>query len=127
MKYGNKILQHLGILSGICNKVRIVESIDKLVLKPGRKVSVGKAVEAMILNALGFSNKALYLTPRFYESRPVDHLLGEGIQASDLHDDCLGTALDSLYNYGITELFYQVSSQALSVYGIKHRFVHLDT
>ncbi|MBN1409193.1 MAG: IS1634 family transposase [Spirochaetales bacterium] len=57
---------------------------------------------------------------------PVDHLLGEGIQASDLNNDCLGTALDSLYNHGITELFYQVSSQALSVYGIKHRFVHLD-
>jgi len=79
------------------------------------------------LNALGFSNKTLYLTPNFYENRPVDLLIKEGLEAKDLHDDCLGTALDALYDYGVTELFYRISSQALSSYGIKHRFVHLDT
>ncbi len=88
---------------------------------------MGTAVKAMIVNALGFSNKALYLTPQFYENRPVELLIAEGVQASDLHDDCLGTALDALYENGITEVFYSVSSRALSAAGIKHRFVHLDS
>ncbi len=44
-----------------------------------------------------------------------------------MHDDCLGTALEALYEHGVTELFYQVASQALKRYGIEHRFVHLDS
>ena len=127
MNYENKILQHLGIVAGVCKEIKIIDMIDRQIQKPKRKVSVGTAVQAMILNALGFSNKTLYLTPNFYENRPVDLLIKEGLKASDLHDDCLGTALDALYDYGITELFYRISSQALSTYGIKHRFVHLDT
>jgi transposase len=122
-----KILQQLGVVAGICEESGIPETIDKLIGKEGRKISVGKAVKALILNATGFSKKALYLTPRFYDSKPVDLLLGEGITATDLHDDCLGTALDALYEYGVTELFYKVSSEALRRAGINHKFVHLDT
>jgi transposase len=53
--------------------------------------------------------------------------VGEAIRPEDLNDSCLGSALDALYDYGVTELFYKVASQALSIYGIEHRFVHLDT
>ena len=31
----------------------------------------------------------MYLTPEFYESKPVDVLIGEGIEASDLNSDSL--------------------------------------
>jgi transposase len=126
-KYKSKIMQQLGIVSGVCNEIKLAEAIDRLIGKPKRKVSVGKAVQAMILNAMGFSNRALYLTPDFYDTRPVDILLGKDIQAEDLHDDSLGSALDAAYEYGVTELFYVVSTQALSTYGIEHRFVHLDS
>lgn len=126
-QYESKIMQQLGIVSGVCNEIKLAETIDRIIHKPQRKVSVGKAVQAMILNAMGFSNRALYLTPDFYNTRPVDILLGDGIQAEDLHDDSLGTALDAVYEYGVTELFYMLSTQALSTYGIEHRFVHLDT
>lgn len=122
---GGKLLQQLGIVAGICDEASLADTIDNLIDKPGRKVSVGTAVKSMVLNALGFSNRALYLTPQFYKNRPVDVLLG--VEAEDLHDDCLGTALDALYEYGITELFYKVSSRALKTFEISHRFVHLDT
>ena len=36
---------------------------------------------AMILNGLGFSNRQLYLVPQYFENKPVEHLLGEGITA----------------------------------------------
>lgn len=126
-KKEGKLLQHLGIVAGVCNEIGIAEKIDELVQRPKRKVSVGKAAEAMIINALGFTGRALYLTPQFYKGRPTELLLGDEIHAEDLHDDCLGTALESLYEEGVTEVFYKVASHALQNYGIEHRFVHLDS
>jgi len=123
----SKLIQHLGIVGGICNESRLAELIDRHIEQKRRKVSVGQAVQAMILNALGFTGRALYLTPRFYSSRPVEVLVGEGIQSSDLHDSSLGTALDAIYEYGITELFYSVAQSILPRYGISTRFSHLDS
>ena len=110
MQQQNKLIQHLGIIAGMCNEVDLIGRIDECIGRGRRKVSVGQAVQSMILNALGFSGRALYLTPRFYESRPVDVLVGKGLTAEDLHDASLGTALDAIYDYGMTKLFYQVSS-----------------
>jgi len=126
-KAEGKLIQHLGIVAGVCEELGLAKVIDAHIQKQKRKVSVGTAVKAMILNALGFTGRALYLTPEFYRTRPVDVLLGEGIRAEDLHDDSLGTALDALYEYGVTELFYELASHSLEVFGIEHRFVHLDS
>ena len=123
----NKQLHHLGIVAGVCNEIGLIEAIDRHVSKPKRKVSVGRAVQAMIVNALGFTGRALYLTPLFMDHKPVDVLIGEGVRSEDLHDDCLGTALDALFHCGLTELFYDIASGALEKHGISHRFVHLDT
>ena len=126
-QHESKLIQHLGIISGICNENRLAELIDQHIEQKRRKVSVGQAVQAMILNALGFSGRALYLTPQFYSSRPVDLLVGEGVQAQDLHDSSLGTALDAMFDYGVTELFYSVAKEILERNGIPTRFAHLDS
>jgi len=126
-EHESKLIQHLGIISGICNESRLVDLIDRNIEQKRRKVTVGQAVQAMILNALGFTGRALYLTPRFYTNRPVDQLVGTGIKARDLHDSSLGTALDTIYDNGITELFYSVSRDILKRYGISTRFSHLDS
>lgn len=125
--YKQKIIQHLGIVAGICNEIELIKTIDNEIGKPRRKVTVGQAVQSIILNALGFSGRAMYLHPDYYRKRPVEKLVGEGIVPEDLNDDSLGTALDALYDYGITELFYVIASRALSTFNIEHRFVHLDT
>jgi transposase len=80
----------------------------------------------MVLNALGFVGRALYLTPEFFENKPVDLLIREGLTADDFNDDSLGRSMDILYNTGITQVFFWVASHALSVFGIEHDFVHLD-
>lgn len=87
----------------------------------------GEAVQAMVLNALGFVGRALYLTPEFLHNKPVDLLIRPGLCAEDFNDDSLGRALDELYQAGVTEVFAQVASHALRHYGIDHRFVHLDS
>jgi hypothetical protein len=47
----------------------------------------------MVLNGLGFANRALYLTPNFFRDKPVERLIGEGIGAEHLNDDVLGRVL----------------------------------
>ena len=120
-------LDHLGIVAGICNEIGLIETIDDQIEDRGRKVSVGKAVQAMILNGLGFVSRPLYLSPEFFHNKPVDLLVGEGIEAGDLNDDCLGRALDQLFKQGVTEVFATVSARALQVFGIETRYAHLDS
>ena len=88
---------------------------------------MGEAVSAMILNALGFVSRPLYLTPEFFSNKPVDLLVRSHRCAADFSDDSLGRALDTLYENGVTELFAIVASKALSTFDIAHRFVHLDS
>lgn len=120
-------LDHLGIVAGVCQQIELIEQINQLVPDAGRKVSVGQAVQAMVLNGLGFVGRALYLTPEFYRTKPVDLLIGEGIEADDLNSDSLGKALDYLHEAGITEVFAQISAHALKQYGIQVRYAHGDT
>jgi transposase len=120
-------LDHLGIVAGICNEIGLAETINTQIADTGRKVSVGQAVQAMILNGLGFVSRPLYLSPEFFHNKPVELLIGEGIEAPDLNDDCLGRALDQLFKEGVTEVFASVSAKALQVFGIETEYAHLDS
>jgi len=59
-------LDYLGIVAGICHEIELAEQIDQRVSKTEGKVSLGQAVQAMVLNALGFVGRPRYLTPAFY-------------------------------------------------------------
>lgn len=120
-------LDHLGIVAGICHEIGLIETSDAPIGETGRKVSVGQAVQAMILNGLGFVSRPLYLSPEFFHNKPVDLLVGKGLEAADLHDDCLGRALDALFEQGVTELFAAVSARALQTFGIETHYAHLDS
>ena len=120
-------LDHFGLVAGVCDRIDLINTIDNFIGPTKRKVSVGEAVSAMVLNALGFVSRPLYLTPEFFSNKPVDALIRSDLCAADFSDDCLGRALDTLYEQGVTELFSIVASKALSTYDIDHRFVHLDS
>ena len=53
-------------------------------------------------------------------------LIGADLVAEDFNDDSLGRSLEALYAKGVTEVFAQVEARAMRVYGIEHRFVHVD-
>lgn len=125
--FATQRLDHLGLVAGVCRHIQLIEQIDVRVGPAERKVTVGEAVQAMVLNGLGFASRALYLTPEFFANKPVDLLIRPGLQPADLHDDSLGRALDALYDAGVTEVFVHVASHALQVYGVQRAFVHLDS
>jgi transposase len=125
--YETQRIDHLGIVTGISREIELVETINQKVGQTGRKVSCGEGTLAMVQNALGFSSRALYLIPDYLKNKPVDLLIRPGLAPEDFNDDSLGRCLDDLYACGVTEVFASVASKALSVYGIEHKFVHLDS
>ena len=126
-RFETKRIDHLGIVAGICHEIGLIATVDKAVGPSGRKVSCGAAVQAMVLNGLGFSSRALYLMPQYLANKPVDLLIAPELVAADFNDDTLGRSLDQLFEAGVTEVFAQVAQQALKTYGIEHRFYHLDS
>jgi len=100
-------LDHLGIVAGACLGIGSAAYLDALASPSRQQVSVGTATvatAAMVLNELGFSNRRLYFVPQFFATKPVEHLLGAGITAEQLHDGRLGRTLDWLYAHDPTAL-----------------------
>jgi transposase len=92
-----------------------------------RLVTAGHAVKAMVLNGLGFVNQQLYLVPQFFQNKPTSRLIAPAIAASQLHDDTLGRALDTLYDYGVTELYSLIAATAATRLGLAPTCMHLDS
>lgn len=125
--YETQRIDHLGIVAGVCQEIGLIETIDRQVKTSGRKVSCGQGTQAMVLNALGFVGRALYLMPNYLHNKPVDLLIAPELMAEDFNDDTLGRCLDDLYAAGVTDVFCQIASRALKNYGLRPGFVHLDS
>jgi len=125
--YSTQVLDHLGIVAGVCHEIGLIEQIDRQVPKRNGPVSVGQAVQAMAINALGFVSRPLYLSPEFFQNKPVDLLIGADIEIEQLNGFGLGRALDKLFEAGITEVFAGVAAHALGVFGIEVKQAHLDS
>src|SRR5438105_12268971 len=100
-------MDHHGLVASICHDLGIAEKINKRLNKGDsrRVVSAGKAVVAMILNGLGFTNRRLYLAHQFFDNKPTELLLDEDIQSSDITNYNLGHTLDEISTYSASALF----------------------
>src|SRR5512143_1759239 len=113
-------LDHLGLVAGMYDELGIGEVLDRTIAQDTRQghVSIGQAVKALVVNGLGFINRALYLAPHFFADQPTERLVGPGIIAEYLNDDVLGRALDKLYEHDVTTLFLLISAQACQRLGL---------
>ena len=127
--YRTLVLDPLGLVAGMFEELGITEVIDKATPQDSamRIVTAGHAVKAMVLNGLGFLTQQLYLVPHFFQNKPLARLLAPGIQASHLKDDTRGRALDTLYDFGGTELYGLLAAPAATRLGLTRMFSHLDT
>lgn len=123
-----KNLDHLGLVMGACNELRVKEIIDDLI-PVGRDANLthGERVVAMILNGIGFHSQAMYLSPEFFENKPVDWLFGREIDPEYFNDDALGRTLDAIDKYGADIIFSRVSFEVCNQLGINKKFQHLDS
>jgi len=125
----SKELNHLGLVAGMFDELGIGKSIDAFIAQDmkQRNISIGQVLKAMVLNGLGFANQRLYLMPHFFDGKPVEHLLGEGVTASDLNDDVTGRMLDSIYEAGASESYRVIAKNALQELGLSCHMSHIDT
>lgn len=90
-QYTSKSIDHLGLVSGLCKEIGIVEFLDNLAPKHSHKskISFGQLFLAMILNGLGFVGRTLHMYPQYFDGKPLDRLIGEGIESQHINDDSL--------------------------------------
>ncbi len=122
-------LEHFGVIAALCKDLRIAERINKRIGSryKNRVVQPGIAVVAMIINALGFTNTTLYLTPQFFESKALELFFDIPISAKDLNDHTLGKALDEIYKYGATRLFAEIVFEISIELNLIGKFLFLDS
>src|SRR5262247_1651415 len=127
--YRTQVLDHLGLVAGMFEELGITQVMDQATQQNPemRMVTAGHAVKAMVLNGLGFLHQQLYLVPHFFQHKPISRLIAPGIQASHLHDDTLGRALDTLYDFGVTALYSLIAATAATRLELTPTFSHLDT
>ncbi len=126
MKLKQSILN--GIIAGIIDEIGIVEIInEQLGVRAQEKLTSGIIVKSIILNALGFVSRPLYLFPQFFQDKATEHLFGEGILPEDFNDDKVGRVMDKLYQFGLTKIFLLIALTALKKYGVEHKYSHLDS
>ena len=126
VEYSSKSMDHLGIVARVCKEIDLAGEIDRIVgVDPRQKVTCGEAVVAMVLNALGFVDRPLYLFPEFLGTKPVELLIGKGLKAEWFNDDVIGRTLEKLYRAGPEGVFMRIAANAYGEY--EGRFWHNDT
>lgn len=113
----SKVLDHLGLVMGICKELKLINIIDEAIPNDSadKILSTGTGVVGMVLNGLGFVNKRLYMVSNFYESKPVSKLFElPYLKSEHFNDDALGRILDSIYAYGVSELYHIIAKKTVS-------------
>src|SRR3972149_3008401 len=128
MEYSSKNIDHLGIVAGVCKEIGLVEEIDKLVRTKNKQiVTTGEVVMAMVINALGFVNRPLYLFPEFMRNKPTELFFREDLKPEDFNDDTIGRSLERLFENNPTKIFMHIALKTADKLGISRKFLHLDT
>ena len=127
--YKSKSIDHLGLVSGLCKEAGIAEILDTLAPKQShhREISFGQLFLAMMLNGLGFIGRTLHMFPQYFEGKPLDRLIGAGIEAKHINDDSLGRCLDTLYDLGVSSTFQKLSEKVISHLELPCNALNLDS
>jgi len=102
-------IEHLGLVSVLFKNLDLETLTNQLLPIAYKHVSPGQRLLAMILNALGFVNRPLYLTPHFLNHLHLTRLIAPNVKAEFFNDDVLGRFLDQVYKFGPEEFFQTMS------------------
>ena len=127
--YKTKNLDHLGLVAGFCKDVGIAGIIDKALPEQSeqKNISYGQLLEAMILNGLGFTGRTLHMYSQYFQDKPLERLLGKGIEAEHINDDALGRCLDRLFEYSVSDIYQQLGEKVVQHLGLPCEGINLDT
>ena len=68
-----EVIDNHGLVAAVSQDLGIAEKINRRIGSKGprRKIQPGLAAVAMIINGFGFTNRRLYLTPQFFQSKAM--------------------------------------------------------
>ena len=124
-----EVIDHHGLVAAVSRDLGIAEKINRRIgsKDPRRKIQPGLATVAMIINGLGFTNRRLYFTPQFFQSKAMESLFEENVCAKDFDDHALGKALDEIADYGSSKLFGEMAFEIAMEQGVLGPKAHLDS
>lgn len=121
-------LDHLGVVAGTIKDLGIGEMIDaRIGTDEQESLTTGEAIAGMIINGLGFTSQPLYMTPHFFENKPVEELFRKGVSAEHFNRFKLGRALDDAFTYGCDLLFSEIALRVCEKENVATKFNSLDT
>lgn len=125
----SKNLDHHGLVAGFCKEIGVAKLVDEALPEQSEQkhISYGQLVEAMILNGLGFTGRTLHMYSQYFQDKPLECLLGEGIKAEHINDDALGRCLDRLFEHGVSDIYQQLSESVIDHLGLPCEAINIDT
>lgn len=128
MKLSTLSLDHLGIVAGIYDELRISEVIDESIPKiRDCNLQHSAIIKGLILNGLGFVERRLYIFPTYFKDLALERLIGPDVVPEDFNEDAVGRTLDRINRYGSTKLFNQIAMKCMQQLSFGTHLVHVDT
>ncbi|EQD24498.1 MAG: hypothetical protein D084_Lepto4C00427G0003, partial [Leptospirillum sp. Group IV 'UBA BS'] len=124
----NPVVSGAPLIRAMCEEIGLREIVDRNVVwdRERCKLSPGERVTALVVNMLT-TQRPLYRVEESFEISDCALLFGEGVEPSDLNDDCLGRGLDQLWEGDPGKIFSMVVANALTRENVERRFTHFDT
>lgn len=76
---------------------------------------------------MGFLSKPLYLFSHFFDNKPVETLLGNGIKAEYINDDKIGRVMDAFHDNSLELLWTKIGLNTIKKFQLSTEFSHLDS
>jgi transposase len=118
--YRSHVLDHLGLVAGMFDELSLGDIMDHATQQHPdmRDLTVGEAVNAMVLNGLGCIKPARYLVPRCFQKKPTSRRLSPRVSPEQLNDEALGRALDTRDDDGVSERYRLIAATAAKRLGL---------
>ena len=92
-----------------------------------QKLSNGQLFVSMLVNAMSYVSKPMYLSPSFFRNVDVKTLFGENFDVSYLNDDAFGRLLDGLFQADVSKLFVELSFSCMKKLKPDVKCIHMDS
>jgi hypothetical protein len=96
-RYRSPVVDPLGLVAGMGDELGLGDGMAPATPQPParRDLTVGEAVNAMVLNGLGWINHARALVPRCFQPQPPSRLLAPRVAPAQRNAEALGRALET--------------------------------
>jgi transposase len=128
-------VDHLAMVAQFIDDIGMVDIIDSITgIHPNEVLTTGQAAASMVVMALGFVSRPLYLSPQFFTSKALSLIVGKSrtgrtseFLPEHFNDDKLGRTLDEIYAVGPDTLFQTVAFAAARLEKLTVPSLHEDT